>query len=445
MIRLLLPIILLLFSFSLFSQTPKGDRILAWQVDATENEDYDMAFGFARNACQESTHLSVTWSGLEPEAGTFDAEFIVNRLDIANIYFPLNDTKVEFQFSITNTTTREVPEDLEAVDFSDPLMISRFKTAVDTIFAHIPDIELSAFNIGNETDILFGLDEDQYNDYRIFLDSVVPYVKSAYYDLYETEILVGTTFTLEGLTDPSRAALCKHVNENLDIVSVTYYPLNPDFTMASPEVVEEDFDALVEQYSDTEHLIYFAECGYASSETCNSSEELQAQFYSEVFTVWDKHYDKIKYLTIFKSSDWSSEAVELFGEYYGIDDPIFLEYLRTLGVRTWNGDGTNKLAYEFILCELEARDWCDVDCGLTGIENLTGSSSVQLYPNPSENFVTVKSPEKINTVTLYNSTGSRIIATAETTIDVTQLPNGIYFLTIELNNGQTLRRKFSKI
>lgn len=132
--------------------------------------------------------------------------------------------------------------------------------------------------------------------------------------------------TLHGLISDDRRPLCAALNDRTDVISTTYYPLDFDFTMQDSEVVFEDFDALIKAYSDSEQLIYFSECGYASSETCNSSEEQQAHFFSNVFEAWDLHMDRIKYLTIFKLTDWTEADVIAFGEYYDIDDPIFLEY-----------------------------------------------------------------------------------------------------------------------
>lgn len=432
------------FQFSTNAQLAKGDRILAWQVDVTESDDYDVAFGFAANACQESTHLSLTWSGLEPDAGAFDPDFIVSRLDIANFYFPYNETKVEMQIAVTNTTNKEVPADLMATDFDDPILIERFKTALDTIFIHIPDIDLAALNVGNESDILFGTDESLYTAYKVFLDSIVPYAKTRYFELYGKVLKVGTTLTLDGLTHPSKSTYCQLLNEDLDIVATTYYPFAPDFTMESPGVVEEHFDDLVALYSSLDQPIYFAECGYASSETCNSSEELQAQFFSEVFLAWDKHYDHIKDLTIFKSTDWSMADVEFFGEYYGIDDPVFLEYLRTLGVRTWDGDGTNKLAYEFILCELEARDWCAVDCALTELATNKSTENIHIYPNPAKGQLTINASIGIDQITIYNSIGQSVLSTNETNIAINQLKPGIYIAYIGLSDQTYMTQKFVK-
>lgn len=446
--KILYLFLLTVFAFhsSAYSQIPKGDRTLAWAVESAENDDYNMAFDYAQAGCMESIHLAVTWSGIEPDAGIFDATFMAATLDAANIYYSLNDVKLELQIAVTNTVSKEVPTDLMTTDFSDPTLITRFKTLLDTVFAHIPDVEISSLNIGNESDILFGVDEDQYAAFKTFLDAVAPYAKSRYNTLYGTDIEVGTTLTLYGTINPAQTALCHSLNENMDIISITYYPLNNDFTMRSPAAVETDFDDLVAAYPDADKPIHFAECGYSSSEVCNSSEELQAQFYSEVFRVWDKHYANIKYISIFKLTDWSHATVEYLSTYYGIDDPIFLEYLRALGVRTWDGDGTNKLAYEYILCELEARDWCAVDCALAGLDESQSSSTefLTVFPNPVQSQLSILCREEIDQVKIYTLTGELLTTSNKATINVNQLPASTYLLQIELKNGSINFLRFIK-
>ena len=205
----------------------------------------------------ESIHLTFAWSSIEPNAGNFDANYINNILDIADIYYPAYGTKVELQIPTMNTNVKVTPTDLVSTDFDDLTMINRFKVLLDTLFIHIPNVELSALNIGNESDAYMGTDVTQYNQYKMFLDSVVPYAKQLYFNLHGTDLKVGTTFTYDGLVEASTSSLCQTVNNGLDIVSTTYYPLNPDFTMESPAVVSSDFSNLVNIYSDTLKPIYF--------------------------------------------------------------------------------------------------------------------------------------------------------------------------------------------
>lgn len=443
MTRMLL-LFALLCSFQLAAQLPKGDRILAWQVDQAENNDYDSAFLYAQNACMESIHLAVSWSTIESNSGNFDAGAIAGIFDVANIYYPAFGTKVELQLATINTVAKETPADLINTDFDDPLMVNRFKTFLDTVFAHIPDMELSALNIGNEHDIYFGGNATAYSQYKSFLNEIVPYAKQLYFNLHGTNLKVGTTFTFDGLIDTSSALLCQSVNDSLDIVSTTYYPLNSDYTMEDPSIVSSDFGSLVTLYPNINQPIYFAECGYSSGALCNSSEAKQAEFYQHVFSAWDTYQDNIKYLTIFKSTDWSQASIDTFEIYYGISDPIFLEYLATLGVRNWEGDGSNKLAYGTILCELEARNWCSVTCLDASTSSLENSVKLSLHPNPVTDLLFIESEMAVESIQISTLNGTIVQNSIQNQIDVSSLTPGVYIATIQTKNKRIARKKFIK-
>ena len=442
--KIILLSFIVLLSTQLTAQIPKGDRILAWQIDLAQNSNYDSSFAYAQKACMESAHLFFTWSQLEPNQGNFDSAFISSTLDIVDFYFPYKNTSIELQIATINTVAKETPADLFNISFSDTAMISRFKTTLDTIFAHIPNVEITALNIGNESDIFFGTDSLQYIAYKTFLDSVVPYAKQIYFNLHGKDLKIGTTLTHDGLTSPNQSNLCKVLNDSLDIVSVTYYPLNSDFTMQSPSVVFTDFNSIVNYYPDTLQPIYFVECGYASSAICNSSETLQSQFFHNVFTAWDTHKSNIKYLSIFKTTDWSQATVDDLGQYYGITDTIFLEYLRTLGVRTWDNDGTNKIAYETIRCELHARNWCQVNCNSVSIEEPENLNSVSIYPNPTYGRITINTADKVSSVQLFNMEGKLLFSTTETTFEIESIAKGLYLIIIQLESGEIYRSKLIK-
>lgn len=425
--------IAVLIQLALFAQLPKGDRTLAWVTEPAEGEEFIDAFNYGLDGCMESVHHFFKWNDMETDSGAFNAEFIADNLDVVNYFYPLYDLKVEMTIAMTNTVAKETPEDLMPVSFDDPEMINRFKIFMDTVLTHLPDVELEVINIGNESDILFNTDETHYAAFKVFLDSIIPYTKMRYNELYDKEVNIGVTMTLDGMISADRGPLCALLNENTDVISTTYYPLEPDFTMSDPTVVFEDFDALVDAYADSEQPIYFSECGYASSETCNSNETKQAEFYSNVFEAWDLHADRIKYLTIFKLTDWSAEQVVEFGEYYGLDDPAFLEYLRTLGVRQY--DGTFKSAYDIILCELEARDWCGSACPLSKLEEET-SNQTRIYPQPASNVINVNlSSSAIESFIIMNQYGKIVAQSANNQIDVAHLPSGLYIALIRNING----------
>lgn len=442
-------IIICLFGIKGYSQSPKGDRTLAWQIDLAENNNYDSAFVYGYDACMESVHLFTKWTDVESDTGVFNTSYINGFLDIVDVYYPAWGINVELQIAPTNTGVKEVPTELMSLPFNHPNVINRFKILLDTVFAHIPNVTLSALNIGNESDINFGTNSIQYNEFKIFLDSVSSHAKDLYFNLHGTDLKVGTTFTHNGLVDNITANLCKSVNNGLDIVTMTYYPLNGDFTMKPPSVVSSDFGELVAEYPDTIQPIYIAECGYASSTLCNSSETLQADFWTEVFDAWDTYQANIKYITIFKSTDWSEATVNQLGQYYGLQDTIFKEYLRTLGVRTWDGNGANKEAYNRIKCELEARNWCNVSCSLNNLTESTNSESISAYPNPATDAIIIQFDQQLHqpyTLRLYNTHGQLVRTINDINnsfvLERKELKSGIYLFHIGFDNFIYKRGKF---
>ncbi len=372
----------------IYSQVPVGDRIISLDVSEAENQDYEAAFNMARDACMLSTNQFYPWSALEPTPEEFDQSFLSN-VESANIFFPAFGVKVELSIPVINTVTREVPPDLETVSFDSPVFIDRFKTMLDTLFSRMPDIELAVLNIGNEHGFFLG-DSARVEQYIVFFEAAKSHAEALYFNLHGADLKVGTTLTFGALVDPALSGLMEHLNESADIISVTYYPLNENFTVRQPEEVLADFSQLVSLYRGTGKSIYFAECGYPSSPVCNSSEEMQKAFIENVFAAWDTHSDVIKYISFFKLTDWSQETVDELAPYYGLsDNNQFKEYLRTLGLRTYPGDGRSKPAYEALKCEASKRGFCETTCDSMATFVHSSADAIpeilllkQNYPNP---------------------------------------------------------------
>ena len=77
-------------------------------------------------------------------------------------------------------------------------------------------------------------------------------------------------------------------------------------------------------------------------------------------------------------------------------------------------------------------------------------NSVVFYPNPVKNFLTVRFPKKGNfSVTIYNIIGDKVLTKTsmddnEIHLDVSELQNGLYFISYEFA-GKILTKRFSKI
>jgi len=76
--------------------------------------------------------------------------------------------------------------------------------------------------------------------------------------------------------------------------------------------------------------------------------------------------------------------------------------------------------------------------GITEFEN-----QMILYPNPTTGILNIQTQEKISSVSVYNSIGQKVpfnsLNTENTSIDISSLPGGIYFIELNLNN-KTIKR-----
>lgn len=77
-------------------------------------------------------------------------------------------------------------------------------------------------------------------------------------------------------------------------------------------------------------------------------------------------------------------------------------------------------------------------------ENTIGSMQITLSPNPATTQVHIESPIKIERYTLTNTSGTTIqsrVLGSSNSIDIFQVPPGLYFLQLQLENGQTVTKK----
>ncbi|MBN2729349.1 MAG: T9SS type A sorting domain-containing protein [Bacteroidales bacterium] len=410
---------------SLFSQT----RTIGFQIDMTENDNYDSAVYHAKAACAEYVHFAFDWNMADTANASYDTAGIA-FLEVLDFYFPSQNMKLELNIPVINTVKREVPADLENVPFDSSLIITRFKIFLDTLFHYIPNVELIAFNIGNESDGYWDTDTAAVYRFRTFLDSVQPYAKALYYNIHGTELMCGTTLGYNGLVSSEMKNIYQQLNAPHDIVSVTYYPLGLGFQVQSPTVVPNDFAELVSLYPDTSLPIFFAECGYPSSAGCSSSYELQRQFIWNVFQAWDTYEDNIQWITFFSLTDWPAETVDTLVQYYGLpSDTGFWHYLASLGLREYPGNGTNKPAYEELRCQASFRNFCSAECvlGIQYIEN----NDIRIMPNPAESYLNIEIKQEEFEYEILNTQGQICLKGQNAKqINVSDLESGVYFIRI---------------
>ncbi len=304
----------------------KGERNLGIHVTETNELDFEASFKIAREAGMDCIPQVIYWNMLEKN-GLYDPDHL---LEIINLFYPANDMSVSLCISPIAAINRAVPGDLKNVSFDDPQMIKRFKQLVDTIYQYIPNLDLQFFLVGNEVDLYFSSYPQEWDEYIEFTKEIVPYIKQ-----YWNNVEVGVETTLGGASGPDKSMIQK-LNSHTDMVCFTYYPLNSDFTMKPVSEVRPAIAEIMEIYPGRK--MFLEECGYASSEICNSSEKAQAEFVEEMFDIWDEYADRLLYVGFLWLHDIPEETAWFYVEEYGMkgqpNELVFKEYLRTTGLRT---------------------------------------------------------------------------------------------------------------
>lgn len=69
------------------------------------------------------------------------------------------------------------------------------------------------------------------------------------------------------------------------------------------------------------------------------------------------------------------------------------------------------------------------------------STDIKVFPNPTSNYVNINSKDKIKQISLYDITGKKILITLNNnSIDLKELPEGSYFLSVETAKGTAVKK-----
>jgi hypothetical protein len=89
--------------------------------------------------------------------------------------------------------------------------------------------------------------------------------------------------------------------------------------------------------------------------------------------------------------------------------------------------------------------WLD-NISIGAVNSITElTAEINVYPNPSSDIVNFEASEGISSVVLVGMDGKFAASTTESSINISTLPNGIYFYTVTTVSGQLLTGKVTKI
>jgi len=353
----------------------KGDRKLGLHISEPQN-GFNSAFSTSQRLAYDSVNLHFFW-GVGDFTGTLpgtpletntsancsgSSTYDMSLISTANSFYPSYDKKISLTIGTYDGPNKFMPKCGTSLSFDSSTIKTMFQYLIDNIFSYGSSLELSSLVIGNEIDSHADFStcsinplSQKWSQYKNFFEAISTYVKSL-----RPNVKLGITGTFDGLTSNLKSPCFQELLSSADFLSVTYYPLNSDFSMKSPTVVSDDFKKIVQMYPGKE--IRFQEIGYSSgSSFIGSSSDSQVTFYKQIFKAWDTYKSQIKYISIVNLHEWSSSTVDGFGALYNICPGStcnsFKEYLQTLGLRTYNNDGIDKSAFLAIINEANSRGW----------------------------------------------------------------------------------------
>jgi hypothetical protein len=302
------------------------------------NEAFDLAF--AAGARGQVT--TFTWAALEPAVNQYDAQKfqdLTYAIDNAQSHAMTQYVGIQ----LINTTVRELPAELSALAFDNAAVMAQFRLLLDRILTPSNRGRIKYLSIGNEVDAYLRAHPSEWQPYRNFYAAMATYARSL-----DPAIQVGVTGTAEGALIDSPVELAQ-LNASSDVVILTYYPISTTIqgatvtvTADSPSVVASDVPMML-NFAGAKPLV-LQEVGYPAASLNQSSEQMQAQFVSNVFSSWRTANGRIPFLNFFLLHDFTAQMCVDFGSYYGLPNiASFESFLCSLGLR--RDDGTPRAAW----------------------------------------------------------------------------------------------------
>lgn len=339
-------VVFLILGFSCAKQDPAPQPVgvISFNTNLSSSEpfaNYMVEYQAVFNAGARGAQTAAPWKSLNPTGSTFDLAAI------ANPYFGLSTLKnigfesIFLNIPIIAISERSMPDDIAALEFDDPQVKARFRALIDAIKDHLNErVKYVAF--GNEVDTYFATHPTEWAAYINLVEDARNYLRSV-----KPDIQVAVTTTFEGASLKA-ASQVTSLNANMDVVALTYYPIDNGFIPRDPATVEEDVSKML-ALAKGKPLV-MQEWGYPSSTVLGSSNRKQAVFFTNSFTQLRAHGpEHFPFISFFKYRDWDAVHVQVItGQVPGQQ---FYEFMSSLGAK--RNDGTVKEAYLIIEDELK--------------------------------------------------------------------------------------------
>lgn len=294
--------------------------------------DYLAALQLAQSVGVHGQYIAHTWKELESSPGVYDFSTITNTLQTDQT---VGNFRILLGIRLLDTSNRALPADLQSTPFDSPQMQTRFQSMISALLKAVGS-QITYLTIGDEVDVYLNSHPTEWSAYKTFFDTAAAFVRQQ-----TPGIKVGVTFTFNGAN--TTTAQVQTLNTTSDLLILTYYPLNPDFTPRDPSVVGSDFSRMI-SIANGKTLV-LQEAGYPASSALGSSEQAQAQFVSNVYSAWSQNAPQIPFVNFFQMGDFTQTQCDSLAAYYGLSGSVnFTAYVCSLGFRRL--DGTPKAAWQ---------------------------------------------------------------------------------------------------
>jgi len=308
---------------------------------------YDEALEHAKEARIQVAHLYAQWGLIEKSSGEYDwkiPDYILGK-------FKKNGFEAVAVIPIIFTSKLDVmPEDMTFKSFSDPAFVERFVQFTETFMERYKDT-VKYLVIGNEIDIYLYQHPDQASDFGVLVEAVAN----------ANDVPVGTEVAIHSVVQNTCESLAQKALAG-DIVFYTFYPMGGNFSFGGdPQKVDEYFAAMFDLAGDRK--IGVVETSWSSSQSLESSEDMQAAYVREVFRILKENKSRIEFLLWITLHDSTPEECRKAAEFFvtGVADEIlddietmarFSDFMCFIGLR--RTDGTPKPAWYQWMEEVEA-------------------------------------------------------------------------------------------
>jgi hypothetical protein len=355
----------------------KGNRMLGVDiVNETPASSFNQNVVLAQALGAEYFILDMTWKQVET-GGTVNCNVGSyvdpgSQLAILNSVLPALNMKLTLNFSLSTTNIWGLPSIFSASTFtSDPnlsatqtwidTMACRYANALGFVFSKIPDVKVISLQIGNEIDYLpEAQNANFWANYWRFLATTATYARTLRTSAITVSLPIGVTASLAGLTGGKGEIVRQglgSLNQTInDFVSVNYYPFEAGGSLEKVNLISSNLNALIS--ASASKSIHIQEFGCQSGTVSGSSTDLQKKCFEAMLKIWDANLNKITHVNLLRMNDLSySSAYSTAASYSSpaAPDAVFVDYIQTLGLRTY--DGTDKPSYTYLKEQLKLRSF----------------------------------------------------------------------------------------